>query len=95
MLFEAEEEFPAMSLSEEERVLTRVGEAAEKLGQQLTFDIAGGGSDANIFCSYGINTAILPTGMTKVHTTDEQIDLNDMIQLTELILAMVREDSAM
>lgn len=94
VLFEVKEEFPAMSLSEEEPVLIRVGEAAEKLGQQLTFDIAGGGSDANIFCSYGIKTAILPTGMAKVHTTDEQIDLNDMIHLTELVLAMVREDSA-
>lgn len=95
ILFEAEEEFPAMSLKEEEPVLTRVKEAAEKLGQRFTFDIAGGGSDANIFCGYDLKTAILPTGMTNVHTTDEQIDLNDMINLTELVLAMVMQDGTM
>jgi tripeptide aminopeptidase len=93
VLFEAEEEFPAMSLSDEDPVLAKIKAAAEKIGQQLTFDIAGGGSDANIFCSYGIKTAILPTGMAKVHTTDEQIDLDDMVHLAELILAMVRKDS--
>lgn len=84
-----EEEFPVMSLTLNEPVLGRINTASAKLDKAVEFDIAGGGSDANIFCGNGLTTAILPTGMDKVHTTDEQIDLNDMVKLTELLIAMV------
>ncbi len=83
------EEFPVMSLVADEPALLRIHEAATKNNRVVEFDIAGGGSDANIFCGNGLTTAILPTGMDKVHTTDEQIDLNDMVNLTELLFAMV------
>jgi len=86
---EVNEDFPLMSLDENEPVLARIRAAADKLGREPVFDIAGGGSDANIFCGYGLKTAILPTGMAKVHTTEEQVDLNDMVELTELLVAMV------
>ncbi len=89
ILFDIAEEFPAMSLAISEPVLTRLQDAAVKINRSIEFDVAGGGSDANIFCGNGLITAILPTGMDKVHTTDEQIDLRDMVDLTELLLAIV------
>lgn len=88
---EIEEDFPVMSLDKEEEVLSRITDAAALLKKEIDFDIAGGGSDANIFCGYGLPTAILPTGMDKVHTTEEQIDLKDMESLTELLVALVTE----
>ncbi len=64
---------------------------AEKIAQKtLQYIIAGGGSDANILCAYGLPTAIIATGMNKVHTVDEQLDLNDLVSLTELLLALIR-----
>ncbi len=87
---EVKEDFPAMALSEQEPVLIRIKEASMELGRQLAYDIAGGGSDANIFNGCGLKTAILPTGMSQVHTTNEWIDLNDMVDLTELLLCVVR-----
>jgi tripeptide aminopeptidase len=81
-------EYPAMHLELHEPVIKHVKEAAQKLGRTLTFEVAGGGSDANIFNSFGLATAIIATGMNKVHTTDECLDMKDLIRLTELLYAI-------
>lgn len=62
-----------------------LNKAASTLDRPLSQCISGGGSDANIFNGHGLKTAILGIGMSKVHTTDESITLNDMIRTTELI----------
>jgi len=81
-------EYPAMHLKLDDPVITRIHEASRKLGRKLEFEIAGGGSDANIFNDFGLPTAIVATGMNKVHTTDECLDLKDLIRLTELLYAI-------
>lgn len=95
VVMDVKEDFPLMSLSEKEPVLQRLRNAAESINRNLKFDIAGGGSDANIFSKRGLKTAIIPTGMTHVHTTDECVDLNDMVELTELLLALVKEPAVL
>jgi len=80
-----ESEYPAMRLKDDAKVVETVRQAGRALGREQSFIIAGGGSDANVFNGYGLPTAILATGMTDVHTTDEYIDLNDMVKLTELL----------
>lgn len=82
-------EYPAMHLDLDDPVLARVKQAGMNLGRNLEFQIAGGGSDANILNSFGLPTAIIATGMDKVHTTDECLDLQDLIRLTELLFAIV------
>ncbi len=82
-------EYPAMRLQLTDPVLARVKQAEMILGRTLEFQIAGGGSDANIFNNFGLPTAIIATGMDKVHTTDECLDLRDLIHLTELLYAIV------
>ncbi len=84
-----ENEYPAMHLSKEDPVLSRVRRAGDLLEREIVFQVAGGGSDANIFNSYGMKTAIVATGMDKVHTTDESLDLHDLVSLTELMLAIL------
>ncbi len=83
-----ESEYPAMRLMEDDTVVETVRQAGRALGREQSFIIAGGGSDANIFNGYGLPTAILATGMTDVHTTDEWVDLNDMVKLTELLFTI-------
>ncbi len=78
-------EYPAMRLGESDTVVETVRQAGIALGREQSFIIAGGGSDANIFNGYGLPTAIIATGMTDVHTTDESIELGDMVKLTELL----------
>ncbi|SHO50413.1 M20/M25/M40 family metallo-hydrolase [Desulfopila aestuarii] len=82
---EALSEYPAMLLSMDSPVIRRVRSAGESIGKNINFVVAGGGSDANIFNGFGLPTAIIATGMDKVHTTDEQLDLNDLVSVTELI----------
>ena len=89
--FKVESEYPAMLLSDDDLVLETIRKAGLELGRDFSFIIAGGGSDANIFNGFGLSTAIIATGMTDVHTTDESLDLNDMVSLTELLMAIATE----
>ncbi len=89
VVISVEMEYPVMHIADKEPVLTRVQQAGTLLAREIIFEVAGGGSDANIFNSYGLKTAIIATGMDKVHTTDECLDLNDLTRLTELLLAIV------
>ena len=86
--FRAEEDFPAMQLTTEDAVIRRLDQAAAAIGMEMSHEVAGGGSDASIFNGRGLQTAIIATGMTNVHSTDEQISLHDMTQLTRLLLAL-------
>jgi tripeptide aminopeptidase len=90
--FEIHPEYPAMALKDTDPVVTRVKKAGIAAGKQLEFIIAGGGSDANIFNSYGLPTVIVATGMNNVHTTQEYLDLKDIVSLTELLYAIVIAD---
>ncbi len=83
-------EYPQMIFTMDHPVVEHVRLAGERLGRDLSFEIAGGGSDANILNSFGLPTAIIATGMTKVHTTDESLDLGDLVGLTELLIELVR-----
>jgi len=83
-----ESEYPVMHLEDDDPVIIRVRRAGDLLEREVLFQVAGGGSDANIFNSYGLKTAIVATGMEKVHTTDESLDLRDLTSLTELLLAI-------
>ncbi len=87
--FSAEAEYPVMRLDVGTPVLERLRRAGEILDRPLDFCMAGGGSDANIFNSHGLATAIVATGMDKVHTTDECLALDDLVSLTELLHAIV------
>ena len=82
------DDYPILSLPDDSPVILRVKEAAEVCGKKLQYTITGGGSDASIFCSYDLPTAIVATGMKNVHTIDEQIDLKDLVELTELLHAL-------
>ncbi|MDR2549675.1 MAG: M20/M25/M40 family metallo-hydrolase [Desulfobulbus sp.] len=90
---EVVQDFPAMQLRREDPVLRRVEAAARSIGMELTYERAGGGSDANIFNGYGLTTAIVATGMTNVHSTTEQVELQDMVDLTRLLIALMTEAS--
>ena len=87
------EDFTVMQLAPDDPVLRRVDAAARSIGLELSYEKAGGGSDANIFNGHGLVTAILATGMTNVHSTSEQVELQDMFDLTRLLIALLTEPS--
>lgn len=87
--FNIVDDYPPLLLKESEPVIQRIHNAAKIAQQDLEFIIAGGGSDANIFCGHGLPTAIIATGMDRVHTLEERLDLNDLVTLTELLYALL------
>ena len=49
----------------------------------------GGGSDANIYNQKGIPSVVLGTGMTKVHTKEETIKVDNLNKTAELCLELL------
>jgi tripeptide aminopeptidase len=86
--FQVKQDFPAMQLTAEDPVIQRLDAAAARVNIPMEHEIAGGGSDANVFNGCGLATAIIASGMTHVHSTDEQVSLEDMSNLTALVLAL-------
>ena len=82
-------EYPAMQIERTASVLQRIDKAAAHLKRKIRYERAGGGSDANIFNGKGLQTAIIGIGMDHVHSTDESIDLQDMVRTAELVASLL------
>lgn len=83
-------DYPRMHVPLDAPVVRLVQDAGQALGRPIKVRSAGGGSDANIFNAHGIETLILGTGMTNVHTLDESVSIADMTQVAELLVEILR-----
>jgi tripeptide aminopeptidase len=83
-------DYPAMAVPREAPIIALVEGAAARLGRTVEVKAAGGGSDANIFNGHGIQTVILGTGMTQVHSVEESVRVDDMVQVAELLVEIIR-----
>ncbi len=83
-------DYPRLAMDVDAALVRLVQQASANLGRPLQICAGGGGSDANILGSFGIEMAILGTGMTKVHTTEESVSLEDMVRVTELLVEVLR-----
>lgn len=81
--------YPRLYLEESSQVVSVAVQAAEKLGQKPILKSTGGGSDANILNGYEISTANLGIGMSKVHTTDEFITIDDLVLNARYLVEIV------
>ncbi|HID98635.1 MAG TPA: M20/M25/M40 family metallo-hydrolase [Thermodesulfobacteriaceae bacterium] len=87
---EVTDDYPLMSVPEDNPLITTALASAEKLGRNLKLAQTGGGSDANVFNGKGMSTVIMGVGMQKVHTTSEYILLDDMISTTRLVVEIIQ-----
>jgi len=83
-------DYPRMAVPADAPVVRLVESAAARLGRSIEVRSAGGGSDANIFNGRGIETVILGTGMTNVHSVEESVRVDDMVQVAELLVEIIR-----
>lgn len=81
--------------AEDAPVLAVVKEAAESLGLVPKFEGTGGGSDANFFNSYGVPSAVLGVGMSKVHTNEEFIKEQDLFKMSEFMVTILSKVAGM
>jgi len=83
-------DYPVMAVPADSPWIQYVAEAHRRLGRNLVIKGAGGGSDANIFNSHGIETVILATGMSKVHSSEEHVAVADMAKVAEALVEIIR-----
>ncbi|GLP96554.1 M20/M25/M40 family metallo-hydrolase [Paraferrimonas sedimenticola] len=84
--------YGAYQLADDHPLVESVSKAFAAIGIQAQTGPTGGGSDANIFNQRGIPTVNLSTGMSKVHTTEEFIVLEDLNRITEFVRAYITQE---
>lgn len=83
--------YPAYSYGDGDEVVEVAKAAIRKIGLTPRQFGSGGGSDANMFNGNGIPTVNLAVGYEDIHTTSERIKADDIVKVTELVLAIVDE----
>ncbi|PLX94314.1 MAG: peptidase M20 [Desulfuromonas sp.] len=84
-------DYPLMDVPVDAPVLQRLCAAAERLKRPLTVGRSGGGSDANLFNQYGIQTVNLASGMQKVHSVNEFVLVDDLEQVARLVVTFIQD----
>lgn len=81
--------YDPFALADDSPVVALAVKAAVNIGMKAVLQATGGGSDANYFNFYGVPTAVLGVGMSKVHTAEEFIKEEDLYQSAELVVAII------
>ena len=87
---QVERQYERLSIGDDATIVRLVGEAARALGRVCPTRATGGGSDANVFVTHGIEVANLACGMRDIHTVNEWVDVKDLVATAELVLETVR-----
>ena len=86
------DEFHSFDLSADNLPVELAAEALRSIGIEPVLASTGGGSDVNEFNRKGLESVNLSVGMEQVHTPDEFITVESLVQARDLVLAIV--DSA-
>ncbi|MDI6799109.1 MAG: M20/M25/M40 family metallo-hydrolase [Actinomycetota bacterium] len=85
--------FQGYDLSDDEPIVRMAMESIRSIGLEPRLVSSGGGSDANILSEKGIKTINLATGMKSPHSVDESIEIDDLANLSRVILEIVKRSS--
>lgn len=77
-------------LTEEAPAVALAMAAIRRLGMAPTLKLSGGGTDGNIYAEHGAYCAVISTGMSQVHTTNEHIAIADMVACARLLEDIVK-----
>ena len=88
--FELKEEYEAFLIDRNAPVVALAEKALQNLHLPADIKVGGGGSDANIFNAKGLPTIIVGTGMNNVHTTDEDILVDELYRGTAFVEELIR-----
>lgn len=87
--FESVIAYPSFCFEENDEVVRIAKDAIASIGLTPRPFHTGGGSDANVFNGLGVPTVNLAVGYEDIHTTKERIRADNLVRLTELVLAIV------
>jgi tripeptide aminopeptidase len=81
--------FPGYRFRESDPPVRLASEALERAGYTPTYALSGGGADANVFNTRGLQCVNLANGMMEIHTPDEHIAVADLEGMVDVTLALV------
>ncbi|BDY04634.1 M20/M25/M40 family metallo-hydrolase [Ferrimonas sp. YFM] len=84
---ETKRAYNAYRIADDHPLITGIKQGFEAIGVSPQTRPTGGGSDANIFNEKGLTTVNLSTGMAKVHTTEEEIAVADLVAISQFLVA--------
>lgn len=82
--------YPRVSLHETDKAVRIAVTAAHKINCKPVLSGTGGGSDANILNGMGLQIVNLGVGMTKVHSTEEFITIENLLQNARYLLEVIK-----
>lgn len=82
---------PAVFVQDDDASAQLSAKAASNMGLKPHFAFSGGITDANHLCGFGLTTICLGVGMTKIHTTEEQLSEKDLIDTTRWVIEIIKE----
>lgn len=83
--------YAGFKLDENLEIINHLKKACENINLKCELKSSGGGSDANVYNAKGYVAVNLAVGMTKVHTTEEYIEIDDLVEMSKLTLEIVKE----
>jgi len=86
---EVKPSFPGYRFREDDPVVRLAAGALEACGFEPTYELSGGGADANVFNARGLTCLNLANGMAEIHTPDEHIAVADLDAMVDVTLALV------
>lgn len=82
-------EYNRFDIRKQTHLIALCRKAAESCQLPLKLQSSGGGSDANFYNEIGVPTAVISTGMTNVHTSEETIAISDLVEATRFLMALI------
>lgn len=83
--------YPGFKHQAGDEVVEVARRAAATIGRESKLLKSGGGSDANVIAGFGIPTVNLAVGYEEIHTTNERIPVDELVKVTELVTAIIKE----
>jgi len=82
-------EYPSFNISPDSEIISILKDAAKLSGLELKLIETGGGSDTNIINGKGIEAVCMCIGMDKVHSTEEQILIEDLVKSADFLVSVI------
>lgn len=87
---EVHEGCPAVAVAKDHDCIKLAEKAAQNIGCKTELKTTGGCSDGNYLCGYGLPCALLATGMSNVHTTEEYLKEDDLFGTAKWMYEIIR-----
>lgn len=81
--------YVSYKIPEDSELIKELCEVIRDMGIEPNVTSGGGGSDVNIFNANGITAVVAATGMSKVHTTNEYIEIKQLELTAEMVYRII------